>query len=338
MTSLEYQPDELDTWRDTNDNFGGQWLSRNRKRLQYCRTRTTVRFPPFRVPYDNMWQINRILAVWSTTNGVEWQKTWFSQPTEEESIGLQHYGANTFALEDGRLRMAYVYNYDQVSQQIWIELNTSRDGLLWKRAPDRVPLAANGPPGSWNFGMMFSDDREVAHGDYMVRSINNCFSGVHFYEFTKPPEALTATSLSRRYATRNLAEQWPFFNTVGGWQGLAEAMRKASKTIGLMRMRRDGWSSLRADGTAIATTCPLAGGTALALNARTDKGGSITIELLDAGGKPLQDYCGINAARFRGDQTHQSLTWHGGRIRTLPSSAFRIRLTLHDADCFALYF
>ena len=334
----EYQAGELDTWRDTNDNFGGQWLSRDRKRLHYCRARTVVRFPPFRVPYDNMWQVNRILAVWSTTNGLDWQATWFSQPTEDESIGLQHYGVNTSAHEDGNLRLGYVYTYDQVSQQIWMELNTSRDGRLWKRAPGRVPIAANGPPGSWNFGMMFSDGREVAHGDHMYRTINNCFSGVHFYDFTKPPESITAAALSRRYGTRGLAEQWPFFNAVGGWEGLAQAIRGASKTIGVMRMRRDGWSSLRADGTATATSRLLEAGATLALNARTDADGHIEVELLDAAGQPLPAYCGENAARFQGDKTRQELTWKGGALKTLPKTGFRLRLTLHKADCFALYF
>jgi len=334
----EYQAGELDTWRDTNDNFGGQWLNRERTRLHYCRTRTTVRFPPFRIPYDNMWQVNRILAVWSTTNGLDWQTTWFSQPTEDESIGLQHYGVNTFALENERLRMGYVYHYDQVTQQIWIELNTSRDGLHWKRAPGRVPLATNGPPGSATFGMLFSDDREVPHGDHMLRTLNNCFSGVHFYEFTRPPETLTADTLQRRYATRGLAEQWPFFQQVGGWEGLAAAMRGAYKSIVLMRMRRDGWSSLRADSAAVATTCPLTAGTSLALNARTDDGGSIRVELLDEAGRPLPNYCGGNAATFRGDATRYPLSWQGGAVTALPAGVFRLRLTLEKADCFALTF
>ena len=334
----EYQAGELDTWRDTNDNFGGQWLNRDRTRLHYCRTRTVVRFPPFRIPYDNMWQVNRILAVWSTTNGLDWQTTWFSQPTLDESIGMQHYGVNTSAHEDGHLRMGYVFNYDQVTQQIWLELNTSRDGLLWKRSPNHVPIATNGPLGSWNFGMLFVDGREVAHGDYMYLTINNCFSGVHFYDLSKPPETTTAATLERRYATRGLAEQWPFFAEIGGWEGLAQAMRTASKTTGLMRMRRDGWSSLRADGTAIATTRLLQADATLALNARTDKGGAILVEILDADNKPLPDYCGTNAARFEGDSTRYPLTWRKGQVKTLPASAFKLRMTLKSADCFALYF
>ena len=74
------------------------------------------------------------------------------------------------------------------------------------------------------------------------------------------------------------------------------------------------------------------------LNARTDAGGSVTVELLDAAGQPLPDYSGANAARFAGDATRATLTWKDGGLKALPRAVFRLRLTLQKADCFALYF
>ena len=223
-----------------------------------------------------------------------------------------------------------------MSQQIWLELNYSRDGLLWKRFPGQPAFAANGPPGSWNFGMMFTTHSGVPHGDHLLHLLNNCYQGVHFYGLPIDPSKVTAESLQRRYATRSLAERWPFFEEVGGWRGLAHAIGSNSKTLGIMRFRRDGWASLRADGEAVAVTRLLEAGPAAAINARTDPGGFIAVEVLDADGAPLPDYSGDHAAVFRGDATRHPLTWKRGTINALPGRPVRLKFRMRNADLFAL--
>ena len=160
---------------------------------------------------------------------------------------------------------------------------------------------------------------------------------MHFYGLPTDPAKVTAESLQRRYATRKLAERWPFFEQVGGWKGLAHAIGSNSKTLGIMRFRRDGWASLRADGEAVAVTRLLEAGPAAAVNARTDPGGFIAVEVLDADGAPLPDYSGDHAAVFRGDATRHPLTWKGGTLNALPGRPVRLKFRMRDADLFALH-
>jgi hypothetical protein len=105
-----------------------------------------------------------------------------------------------------------------------------------------------------------------------------------------------------------------------------------------MRYRKDGWVALRpANQPGELTTKVLLAGEHLALNARTRPGGRVRVEVLDADSRPLRDLSGANAASFTGDAVNAPLRWKQGAQSTLPHQPLRLRITLDQADLFALH-
>jgi len=139
-------------WTDTNDNWGGQWPSADGQRLYFCQARVIPRHDPFRVHYDNI-AGSRILVVWTTSDGIAWTPTCFCAPEDGDPEALQFYGATGFPAERGQLRLAYLWVYDAVRQQIGLELAWSRNHLLWERFHGQPRLVDFGTLGSWCFGM-----------------------------------------------------------------------------------------------------------------------------------------------------------------------------------------
>lgn len=133
----------------------------------------------------------------------------------------------------------------------------------------------------------------------------------------------------------------PNWSDFGSYDKMAEHMRTtAFRTIGIMRYRKNGWVSLQTDGKAPGSivTKVLNAGTALSLNAKTSAGGSIRVEVLDETGNPLPGYSGAKAAVFSGDAINGKLAWADGTVTTLPKQSIRLRLTLEQADLYALNF
>ena len=332
------------SWRDSNDNFGGQWLSRDGKALHYCQARVIPRFPPFRTPYDNLPHANRILVVWRTTDGLKWRPTLFCMPTEDDPVGYQHYGAHVYTLEGGDLFLAELNAYNARAQQIYIELVYSRDGVLWHRFRGQPAFAPNGPFGSFNFGHHFAGN-PIERDGTAYQILHYCNNRVHFYSgmiAARPGRdkqdlsGLTASWLQEHFKGKDLTS-WPFWKHLGSWEGLAEDARKASQTVGLMRYRKDGRTSIAPEGRRGSfLTKVLSGGRSLSLNARTSPEGSIRVEVSTGTAKLMTGYSGENAAVFTGDSIDYPLTWSNGKIKELPAHPVRLRITIDRADLFAL--
>ena len=335
-----YSEGHLDEWYHTNDNFAGQRLSKDGKTLHYCQGRAVVRFPPFRIGYDNLWAFNRILVNWSTRDGVNWTPTYFSMPTEDDPVGYQHYGAAIFPVESKSLWLAYLYAYQQAKQQICFELNYSRDSVYWHRFKREPAFAANGPPGSWNFGSMFPGGGRVVKGKTVYHLLGYCSNAPHFvHEFIYrgyDRRKITPEYLRRSLEGRGLKD-WPHWRHFGSWDALCDFVHQASQTVGIMCYRENGWVSVRPQGDrGSLVTKALRAGSALSINARTGPGGSVRVEVLDRDGKPLGQYCGGNAAVFTGDSTNAELAWSKRAVKQLPSVPLRLRITIENADLFAL--
>ena len=324
-------------WHDSNDNWGGQWLSADGKTRFFSQARVIPRHPPFRIPYDNILG-SRTLVMWATRDGFHWQPTYGPVPSDSDPPGLQFYGSHGFWAEARRLRLAYLWTYDQARQQIALGLAYSRDGLHWQRMEGRPLFVPNGGIGSWNFGLVAPALADPLESDGRVYHLLRGLSAPHFFLWTAHGvHNITASALEQRLGGSRRIEDWPYWPQFGSWEALAAHLRRGSFTVGLMRYRRDGWVSLSAGPVAgHFTTKVLLAGERLAINARTRAQGFVRVEVLDAVGEELPGYCGAHAARFRGDSVSQRLTWREGQTRVLPKGLLRLRVTLREADLFAL--
>jgi sugar/nucleoside kinase (ribokinase family) len=103
-----------------------------------------------------------------------------------------------------------------------------------------------------------------------------------------------------------------------------------------LTVRRHGFASIHAgvaDGVCL--TQPLKfTGTELALNYATSAGGNVSVEVQDADGKAL-----MQSNDMFGNELERVVPWLGGaRIADLAGKPVRLRLTLRDADVYALRF
>lgn len=136
-------------------------------------------------------------------------------------------------------------------------------------------------------------------------------------------------------------EIWLYYGAWDGTHGVSVSVREAG--IGIARWRRDGFISLRNDGTeagAITTKPIVFDGNRLVINADAE-GGSLEVELLDADGEPLPGFERDRSRVFSGDSVSHEVTWDGtsaARLRALAGTDVRIRFHLTDGDLYAYQF
>ncbi len=330
-----YAEDEFDDGYRTNDNGFGAWLSRDGQKLYYVNGQTLKRSAPYAIAYDNLPNCFRILSIWETSDGRDWKfSRYLAPPDENDSEGAQHYGGGRLVVRDGAFTLAYIIAYDSLTQQNYLELAYTRDGLHFHRFPGHKPFVRTNDPTSWHFGYM--NPPQTVHyqdGNSIFSFINYISATPHFmaevctlYDDCKQ---VTAADVRRRFTGRGFVERWPFFKQVGGWEGVAEMARNRRESVGLIESRMDGWFGVAAgDGVAEVVTRRLsASGTALKLNATIEKGGFVEAQIKGADGNII-----ATKRLEEGDALDLSL------FDKLPDGEFTITLRFSRARLYTLYF
>lgn len=318
-----FEPQELEDDLASNDNFGGQFLSDDGGTVFYEQAAKLRRFPPYTVEYDNLRQASRILRAFWSHDGFTWHKRFMALPDEGDHWSFQHYGLSNFRVTRD-FYVGYLHAYPADRQQIYPEVVYSRDGLNWNRIPGAKPFIANTPPGTWLSGMVFLDPvTPYEHDGRYLIPVGTPHRNLHFYLYNlrTQPERLTAAYVEQCFGGRNLAEQWPLFKAIGGWEGLAKDMREYAATVGIASFRKDGWIAVKAGagGGLLVSRVFSAPGARLLLNAK----GSVTAALASAAGRPIPGY--ERPASFTGDATAAPLAWPRA---ALPAEPFTLTLTL----------
>jgi hypothetical protein len=108
-----------------------------------------------------------------------------------------------------------------------------------------------------------------------------------------------------------------------------------------LTLRTDGFASAHggADPGELRTKAVVFAGDELSLNSSTSAGGSVRLEIQDAGGTPVP---GFTLEEFRplvGDSIDQVAAWKSGTsLAALAGRPVRLRFVLQEADVFALQF
>lgn len=340
IDKVSFEPDEFEKENYTNDNFAPQYLGNKGKTLYYPRGAMVRRFKPFTAEYDNLSQGARLLKIFYTRDGFNWKHKFFTLPTEKDSWGYQHYGANIMRIPNANLFIAYLYAYDVEKQQIYLEINYSRDGLRWQRMPDQPPFVGNGKFGDWNSGMVFLDGRYIERNGVYYHVMGHVTSICHFCMpcYRDDLSGMSPQALERRFKSREL-EKWPYFKSIGGWNGLSEYMLKAYSSTGVLSLRKDSWIGVEAQNKGELISRVLeAEECKLFVNAAVRDGGKVKVEVLSPDNKELPDYSGNNAAILTSDRTAAELSWKQGALKQLPSVPFRLRISLEKATLYTLDF
>ena len=175
----------------------------------------------------------------------------------------------------------------------------SRDGLHFKLW-DEAFIRPRGGEGNWVYG-----DNSIAWG--LVET---------------PPSIETGHPELSLYATE------------GCWVGESMNVRRYA-------IRPDGFVSVHApaSGGEVLTHPVTFTGDQLRLNFSTSAAGSVQVELLDAGGKPIPGFAATGCPPLFGDHLSHTVHWTGGAdVSSLQNQIVQIRFVLKDADLFAFGF
>ncbi len=324
-------PEEFEDPTNSNDNFAGQWLSPDKKTFYYVRGRLLKRYPPFVARYDNLWQIARILTVFTTQDGLNWEQIYFGLPDEQDAPMAQHYGAGIYQVPGGNdLMLSYTYPYDAREQQYYVELYYSWGGRVWKRFPGHAPWIAPGKPGEWNFGTTTLHNNIVERGNNAYHLIGwgsmlPHFGGDFLYS-SKLTAELDGKMLEKRYDKREM-KKWPFFSHYGSYDKMAEELKSYGMTPGVMVYRTDGWFGLTAgakSGTMVSRPIKAAGKMTVNLKAAHAR-----FTLIDADGKAISGY----------DKTLSGMDSVNAVVfDTLPEQDFRVKAELKNGTLYNIGF
>lgn len=218
-------------------------------------------------------------------------------------VRTEFYGLSFYQSESATLAFPWVFtvsdndqfgNQDGISE---IQLAVSQDLIYWNRK-FRIPCIAQGKPGEWDCGFITAANEALRVGDE-----------IWLY-----------------YSGSNYSHGCPcFYNTEGSGQGT-----KYTASIGLAKWKLDRFVSADGpeEGGTLVTAPILHNGMRLELNAAIAPHGSLIVQVLDAGGRPIEDI-GVSDA-LHGDSLRHVVTWNRdanvGSFRNKPISLlFRLQ-------------
>ncbi len=233
-------------------------------------------------------------------------------PDDPSLMRTEFYGLGAYPAESCTLGFVWMFtinNNARFSNQEGpgeLQLAVTRDLEQWER-PFRTPCVPRGRIGEWDCGFFCCQSRALEVGD----EVWLYYGGSNYTHGT--PCLYRAENTGR--------------------------LTKYTGAIGLAIWDRDRFVSADApaEGGTI-TTVPLTfSGNRLALNARTQSGGSIVISLCDAAGTPLPGF--EHSEPITGDSLRHAVAWNGnGDVSTLAGKVVSLRFEMKSAELFAFAF
>ena len=215
----------------------------------------------------------------------------------------QFYNMEVMPYEGLRLGLMTVFSYDPDYCRGAVQLTYSRDGRHWHRAGNRdVFLPLSSRVGDFDWGSIYPLQRPFVHDD----------------------------------------EIWIYYNGYGVDHNLTPppGVDDFPNGIGLAKLRVDGFVSVDAGETGgTLTTKPLTfTGERLIVNANATHG-HVTVEFLDASGRPIVGYGEPECDAIKGDSLRHTVTWKGkADISRLEGTVVKLRFSLRKAKLYSFSF
>ncbi len=325
----EYQGDLYDDGFMTNDNFGNKWFNADSTELYLLRGQTVRRSAPYDVPYDLLPNCSRIFTVYKTSDGKTWECCHsVVADGPDDTPFTQQYGGNLVYLPEAQIYLVYMSRYNSDAQTTTLDLAYSRNGIDFFSFPgNRQGFVGTDDWNDAHFGGIYAVDRNVIRdGDRYYQFIMSMLQYPHMFAealFKQDfRDRVTAKDYESAFEGRGLAERLPYFEAIGGWQGLTDNLQKGHSSVGIMSYRVDGWFAIEAGGKlGKFITNPIVGGGALTVNAEVAEDGFLTVELVK-NGRTVK---------------HADISGDGVEIPAfdIPAGNYRIRVRMRNAKLYA---
>ncbi len=310
-------------------------------------------YPPHYAPIDNIHQIRRVLAVMWTRDYLHWERRFVLSPDEEDLEGTQFYHmylhsqpqeaaqsspgallAGLPAADGGRVYFGSLSCYDAQRSQMWPELLWTADFLHWHRFERRCKMIPNGPPGSYSFGA-------VRHSGIFAEIDDTWWMTFSGYRLPyKYPSTFRRDWSVEEFKQRSLHfahapdfEDWEqFYRFCRQGYGINPGL--AVVPAGRLAHAEPAAAQQPAE---LVTTPVSPAGNSLFINAAAEEGGSVQVELLDAGGEPVQGFELASCRPLQGDELRHEVRWSGQDLSGLGDRPVQIRFVLDRARLYGYY-
>ena len=320
-------------------------------RLYYFFRPGAPSYPPHHAPYDNMHMTRRCIGVMWTADGLHWERRLIAVPDENDPPGAQFYNNTVYAgeevsesgrpamaledhwkevvVDDGRAALASFTVFDAKANQIWPEFATTGDLLHWRRFLPRQKLISNGPPGSYD------------HGLVKIESHYHVFNN----EWWFPYQAINTLhqdyiGLAKVNDVEQLKKEYPNYAQMPGFENWDQYWKRCKSMryyTGMARCLpgRVCHAEPAADSGSLTTGPIILDGDALVLNAEAQSSGSLKVEVLDQQGTPLPGFEQAACRPITGDSLDAQVAWEGAELKSLKGQEVRLRFVLDRAKLFS---
>ncbi len=298
-------------------------------------------YPPHGMPYylTHRYAQIRVRAVMWTVDGIHWKRRYMISPDEHDVPGTTLYGFGIIRPEgsleidtDGQLCLGTIEHWNLRTQTTVPELIWSRDHIHWHRfGANRKPVLPSGPVGSY---------------DNAVRRLSVYYSAFNpdgEEEWWFPYDGTNARYMlycgKEIDSLEKFKEKYPYFRLAPFFTTWEDFYKEAKSNITLPAMARCKAGRLAhvepVDTEGEFTTHPLVSeGSRLWINARTEAGGSIRVELQDPEGNVFPGFSLDDCIPFSGNKVKKEMRWKRARVEEINWRVVRLRFVLNRAQLF----
>lgn len=230
-------------------------------------------------------------------------------PDDPNLMRTEFYGVGVYQAESCTLAFPWVFTinndarYSNQEGPGELQLAVSRDLEHWER-PFRVPCVPRGKVGEWDCGFFVTAAEAISFGD----EVWLYYSGSNYTHGTPCLYRSEGTGRHTQFTS----------------------------SIGLATWKRDRFVSVDApaEGGTLSTVPLIFSGHRLELNAATQEGGGIEVEILNPAGQVL-----ARSATFAGDELRHPVVWeNGAALDQLAGKPIALRFHLWNAELYAFAF